>query len=567
MNIYQKIKPKAHLSRNGFDLSHRTIFSAKVGQILPIMCKEVVPGDHFEISASALTRTQTLNTAAFARLHQYFHFFFVSYQSLWHNWDTFISQQNNYESSYHKGSSFVPVFDLTDAFTSFKNESESVTKLKDVVGLPAWRDRFRLLDLLGYGKYCFDSPAGTTVKHVFNKPGSYKPNAFPILAYNKIYYDYYSDPYYEENDPAKYNADQVDCKTEATSVFPFDSVLEMRYRNFKKDYFTGLLPDTQFGAVSSVGLTPSLLTVTPSPASGVLLPANANLQTMQAGLTSGVKVGPASVGLVNGISILDLRKAQALQRWKETTLRAGRRHADQALAHFGVAPKDYRDNHARYLGGFDEMINIGEVVSSADTSGSKGAHLGEIAGKGVGAMRGDRISFDASEFGVIMCCYSCIPEADYNAYGMKRNLSFTKPFDFFTPEFENLGLEAVHFYEYDNRGTGGNTVLGYGPRYSYYKTAYDEVHGEFCSAGSLSAWTTPRIEFSTELVNGLTNRFLKVDPRVCDPIFAMMQPENNGGNEVKADQYVDESFDQLLINCSFDVKAVRPMSVIGMPSV
>lgn len=595
MNIYQKLKPEAHLSKNGFDLSYRNVFSSKVGQILPVMCKEVVPGDHFEMNVSALTRTQTLNTAAFARMKQYFHFFFVSYQSLWHNWDSFISQRNNVESSYHNDSKFVPTVDLKKLKTRIcemartpLSDARKFPKglMFDIHGLPASSDRARLLDLLGYGYTpLYKTRVVPTTDNAVNfgsrRPlvdtdpktvpdltsiAEYYPNIFPILAYNKIYYDYYANPFYEENDPAKYNVDDISCNSMATSRVDVDRVIEMltmKYRDYKKDYFTGLLPDTQFGSVSTVGLTPSVLQLTDGRTTGSVSSLNSNLQFY----------GPPSVAnnkpltVTNGVSILDLRKAQALQRWKETTLRAGFRHNDQALAHFGVQPRDFRDNHARYIGGIDEPINIQEITSNSET---EHVQLGDIAGKGVSATSGQSVQFDATEFGVIMCCYSCIPEADYNSDVLKRNLSFTQPFDFFTPEFENLGFEAVYGYELSqyNRPESHN-VLGYAPRYSYYKTSYDEIHGEFQSGGTLSAWTTPRIDFvSSALSRGLTTRFLKVDPRVMDSIFAMMQPQNQDEKKgITLKDYCTESYDQLLLNCYFDIKAVRPMSVIGLPSI
>lgn len=580
MNIYQKLKPKAQLSRNGFDLSYRNVFSAKVGEILPIMCKEVVPGDHFEMNINALTRTQTLNTAAFARMKQYYHFFFVSYASLWRGWDSFISQRQNDISSYTNDSKFVPTFDLKllkkqiredlngfgSSFTEDAMNDISDGHLDDC-GLPKYAGASKLLDLLGYG------PARRSSK-VFGD-GDMKDNifvnAFPILAYNKVYFDYYSDPYYEDPIVQLYNVDDIQASSMDLSRIPMERVYDMceiRHRNFKKDYFTGVLPDTQFGAVSTVGLTPSVLSLSTENGTYPVKPmyvGGGDPSKMQ--LLVERQSGLESATLANGVSVLDLRKAQALQRWKETTLRAGRRTHDQALAHFGVAPKDYRANHAQYIGGFDENINIGEVVSNADTSTGK---LGEVAGKGISATNGQNVSFDVSEFGVVMCMYSCIPEADYNARGLKRNLTFAQPFDYFTPEYENLGLEAVYSYELAQRSQVDFSadVLGYAPRYSYYKTSYDEVHGEFMTGGSLSAWVTPRVLYTPdELKNGVSKRFLKVDPRSVDSIFAMMQPQNNGGKAVNTMEYTLEEYDQLLINAYLDIKAVRPMSVLGMSSI
>ena len=67
MDLFKALKPTAHLSKNGFDLSRKHVFSSKAGQALPCLSVETVPGDHFEIDLASLSRTETFNTAAFLR--------------------------------------------------------------------------------------------------------------------------------------------------------------------------------------------------------------------------------------------------------------------------------------------------------------------------------------------------------------------------------------------------------------------------------------------------------------------------------------------------------------------
>lgn len=86
---------KNHVSRNGFDLSEKVAFTAKVGQLLPIMHKEVIPGDKFKINVKAFARTQPVNTAAFTRIRQYYDFFFVPWSQLWRNFGNFVTQIND----------------------------------------------------------------------------------------------------------------------------------------------------------------------------------------------------------------------------------------------------------------------------------------------------------------------------------------------------------------------------------------------------------------------------------------------------------------------------------------
>lgn len=86
-------------SRNGFDLSSKRNFTAKAGELLPILCKEVLPGDKFEIDLKTFTRTQPLNTAAFARMREYYDFYFVPYELLWNKAGTVLTQM--YDNPQH----------------------------------------------------------------------------------------------------------------------------------------------------------------------------------------------------------------------------------------------------------------------------------------------------------------------------------------------------------------------------------------------------------------------------------------------------------------------------------
>ena len=82
-------------SRNGFDLSRKNIFSAKVGELLPIMCVECIPGDKFKINLKNFTRTMPINTAAYTRIREYFDFFFVPTELMWHKYNTWVSQMTD----------------------------------------------------------------------------------------------------------------------------------------------------------------------------------------------------------------------------------------------------------------------------------------------------------------------------------------------------------------------------------------------------------------------------------------------------------------------------------------
>lgn len=74
---------KNKVNRNAFDLSHRHMFTAQIGELLPIFVQWVNPNETFKIGYNGFTRTQPLQTAAFTRLRENVQYYFVSFQSLW----------------------------------------------------------------------------------------------------------------------------------------------------------------------------------------------------------------------------------------------------------------------------------------------------------------------------------------------------------------------------------------------------------------------------------------------------------------------------------------------------
>ena len=82
---------KNKVNRNAFDLSHRHMFTAQVGELLPVFTQWVNPNETFKIGYNGKTRTAALNTDAFTRIRENIQYFFVPFQSLWR----FFEQQVN----------------------------------------------------------------------------------------------------------------------------------------------------------------------------------------------------------------------------------------------------------------------------------------------------------------------------------------------------------------------------------------------------------------------------------------------------------------------------------------
>lgn len=74
---------KNKVKRNAFDLSHRHMFTAQVGELLPVFTQWVNPNETFKIGYNGKTRTAALNTDAFTRIRENIQYYFVPFQSLW----------------------------------------------------------------------------------------------------------------------------------------------------------------------------------------------------------------------------------------------------------------------------------------------------------------------------------------------------------------------------------------------------------------------------------------------------------------------------------------------------
>ena len=74
-------------------------------------------------------------------------------------------------------------------------------------------------------------------------------SALPFLAYQKIYYDFFSNSQWEKHKAYAYNVDYWSGTSQISLV---TSMIQLRYANYPKDYFMGMLPSSQYGSVASL---------------------------------------------------------------------------------------------------------------------------------------------------------------------------------------------------------------------------------------------------------------------------------------------------------------------------
>jgi len=87
--------PKSEIQRSRFDRSHahKTTFDA--GYLVPVYVDEVLPGDTFNMNATAFARLSTPLKPIMDNLYLDMQFFFVPYRLVWDNWQAFMGERRD----------------------------------------------------------------------------------------------------------------------------------------------------------------------------------------------------------------------------------------------------------------------------------------------------------------------------------------------------------------------------------------------------------------------------------------------------------------------------------------
>lgn len=615
MSLFNMSAVKNHPRRSGFDLSNRVCFTSKAGELLPVFWDIVYPGDSFKIKTQLFTRTQPLNTAAYTRLREYLDFYFVPLRLINKNLPTALMQmQDNPVQATGLSSNkivttdipWIPIGNSSSDYSSLtglvflRKDSSSVNNL---LGFDSITMSAKLLMYLRYGNFlpssAIDAQKSLGLSDSLDlrssdtsSTGYTSMHILPLAAYQKVYADFFRFTQWEKNQPYTYNFDwysggnvlaSLTSATLAKRYYSDDNLFTLRYANWPKDMFMGTMPDSQLGDVSivdtsgsegtfpvglkdvnDVTLRAGLLARSGSAPAGKSPLEMQTSSTLAANTTYGVFAQRAA-GLASSFSVLQLRMAEAVQKYREVSQFADQDARGQIMAHFGVSLSPVLSDKCVYLGGSSSNIDLSEVVNTNIT----GDNVAEIAGKGVGTGQG---SFSGSfdEYGIIIGIYHNVPLLDYVITGQPQNLLYTNTADLPFPEFDSIGMQTIQFGRFVNSKSVSWTsgvdyrvqTMGYLPRFFDVKTRYDEVLGAFRSTlknwvapldpSYVSKWLQSSVTSSGALALNLNYGFFKVNPCVLDSIF-----------NVKCDSTIDT--DQFLTALYMDIKAVRNFDYDGMP--
>lgn len=541
MSIFDNVAFPKH-KRNVFNLSHEHRTSAAFGQLIPVFCEEVLPGDTWQINTESFIRAMPMLAPLMHRVNIYTHFFFVPNRLVWDDWKDFITGGE---------------------------DGTANPEFPQLVLAPQHCKINSLADHLGVG---VDTDLTSNIR--------IQVNALPFRAYQLIWNEYYRD----QNLQDEIEIDKSSGIKNTGSGTAVANMALLRQRNWEKDYFTSALPWTQRGPQSVIpiadeanvvldskdGLARQLIRKATSPQylepdvtlgvdpdgalaaisysddPGVPIPNRASLFDPNGTLKADLSNATAT-------SINELRRAIALQRWLETNARGGARYIEQIFSHFGVVSSDARLQRPEFLGGGRQPLSISEVLQTSQTTDN--SDLGDMAGHGISASRTNQFRRYFEEHGFIIGIMSIMPKSSYGN-GTRRFMHKFDRFDYAFPEFANLGEQEVWNSEVfqekslissDNVGPNSGT-FGYQSRYAEYKYIPNTIHGELRTE-AFSPWTLFR---QFDALPNLNSQFVTVE-----------NEEDNLGRIFP----ITDSDTQFIVQMHHNVKAVRILPKHVIPSI
>lgn len=470
------------MKRHKHSLSNYKLLSCDQGHLVPIGMQEVLPGDTFDHSTSALIRVAPLATPVMHPVRARIHHFFVPYRLIWNDWENFITGGPD-----GLNASVFPTI-TTPAATGF-----AVGSLADYLGIP---------------------------------PGvaSQEVSALPFRAYSMIWNEYYRD----QDLNTALTVDLTDGPDTTTNV-------ALQAACWERDRFTLARATPQKGAAVTLPLgTTAPVTgigkvnqtwggaasVYESDGTNPTYAAQQAIDIASANTQFRVEKNPANdfpnifadLSLASAATITELRTAFALQQYAENRSLYGSRYSDY-LAFLGVKSSDARLQRPEYLGGGTQTIQFSEVVQTAPgTYDTDEYPLGNLGGHGIGAMKSNRYRRFFEEHGVVISLLSVLPKTVY-AQGLAKHWNRRTKEDFFQQELQFVGQDEVLNKEvYFAHGTPNGT-FGYIDRYDEYRRAESTVAGEFRT--TLDSWHMARLFSSAPALN---STFVTANP--TDRIYA-----------------------------------------------
>lgn len=474
MAILNKVNiSQAPWKQKKFDLSCDTLATHSFMEGVPVYYRHMIPNQRISVNASQFTRLQPMSVPTYGRARLNLRAFFCPFEFLQPAFNEFITNSIYVKHNSLSQPASIPTMvhyttngELSQVFALFTDPTPS-GGVPDITisGLSSGADRsfnplgrryLKIMYSLGY-------------RWNWDMKGSVSFSMLPLLSLLRIYLDWYAlSSYY---DTVTYSNLSAFLKLEGTHFFTGNEVMQVLALignvNYDGDYFTAAW-DNPVGPNSTTFTQFSILDPTVAPGSGVGTLGNGTPYVNSSALTE-----------------FQAQSVHALTDYYKRHQLVGARVVDRFLADFGVQLDSSKLRRSTYIGAKSFDIQIGDVTQTVNTAAAGSpSNLGDYGGRG---MSNGTANFDytADSHGIFVIIASLLPSGGYYQ-GYDRNLRHLEPLDFYNPDFDNLGVQAIEKGEVyiSNNNTFYASVsptksFGYTPRYAEYKVPLSRVIGDF----------------------------------------------------------------------------------------
>lgn len=431
--------PTISKTRNSFSVAEKHVTTIQFDYLYPIHHKFIYPGDTLNISEGVMARLATQVTTLYDDLYFDIHAWFVPMRLIQTNWARFQFNAQPTGPTQDNSALTTPKIDLS------------------VLGSGG----FVAKSLYDYFGYPTEVNLSANTEHINNYLGR---------SYNLIWNQNYRDQNLQ-------NAVVVDLDDGPDS--PADYVLLKRGK--RHDKFTSALTAQQKGPavtlplgstapVLSNNLAPTFSTLS---GTGNKLNATYSWNNTAAAMTAlggtGSFAGGDTVkfGNVTGLfadlssaaaaTLNQVRQSYAVQHLLEADARGGTRDVEAIQHRWGVTVPDFRLDRPEYLGGQTFTFDGHVVPQTSETGTTPQGNLAQFSQ----AMSRFNVTHSFVEHGVFMILLSARSNITYQQ-GLAKELSYRTRYDFYQPEFANLGEVGIKNKEIYMQGTSAdNDTFGY----------------------------------------------------------------------------------------------------------
>lgn len=581
MSFPQKIKvPVAQNTRSIINLSGRHDTTAEFMQFNVARAMELVPNQTLEVSHETFCRLEALSLPTFGGCDIRHRAFWVPYRTVFPAWNDFITDCRHQFESTNGTANLQTVANVPLISNSALYNLMTQTAVTTSTSTAPAKYDYKYVDT-NATSYRVLTPFGRYIKKILRSLGYdvvWHPNnqqsysALPLLCLMRIYCDWYFPSQYSESSQVAVMLSflQSNKVPSTTSMFTGPQLLTIFQAMYKVSYDPSYLVsawDSPTGpnmSTSSAFEIPDINNVVHSFDGSGTSAYNDSVVYNQSNIVN--TKGAAIVGEPNAGSTLPsaphkitqfaLNALRSLSDYLKRHQLAGSRALDRYLSRFGVQLSSEKLNRSSLLESYKQRIEFFDVTSTASTDG---ASLGDYAGKGVSYGDGFFKVDTHGEYGMLIIVTTIIPD-EFHYQGMLRHVFHKSKLDFFTPEFDALGVQAISKAEafVDNNGSASssldtyvNGVFGYTPRYSEYKYGFSQVTGDYCVESlntGKDAWTLARDLKSTYNEDGPGS--------FVHNINFVLGRDSNQYNRIF--QITDDSADHFNITHGFRIKSSFP---------